>query len=221
MILCIETTTQNCSVALVHEGQTVASNRMRSEHYVHAEQLHPLIAACLQQAKAEWSNLKAIAVSSGPGSYTGLRIGVAAAKGLAYALQIPLIEVDTLHMLGNFGLHKAQVELAIAMIDARRMEVYASVVSRDGATKPEAVIVDDAYFSPFAAKSMVLIGDGAAKCAPMVSDSVILLHDLPDATMMTEMASAAWSKSEFVDLAYYEPHYLKEYIVGVTTKSMF
>lgn len=221
MILCIETTTQNCSVALVQEAQTVASTRMRSEHYVHAEQLHPLIAACLQQAQADWSEVKAIAVSSGPGSYTGLRIGVAAAKGLAFALHLPLIEVDTLHMLGNFGLQKSQVELAIAMIDARRMEIYASVVNSEGASAPQAVIVDREYFTAFASKSLVLIGDGAAKCAPLVDDTTLLMHDLPDATMMAELASKAWVKKEFVDLAYYEPRYLKEYMVGVSTKSVF
>ena len=107
------------------------------------------------------------------------------------------------------------------MIDARRMEIYASVVNSEGASAPQAVIVDREYFTAFVSKSLVLIGDGAAKCAPLVDDTTLLMHDLPDATMMAELASKAWVKKEFVDLAYYEPRYLKEYMVGVSTKSVF
>jgi tRNA threonylcarbamoyladenosine biosynthesis protein TsaB len=221
MILCIETTTQNCSVALVSDGKVLTSARERSEQYVHAEKLHPLIDTCLNEARASWKDVRAIAVSSGPGSYTGLRIGVAAAKGLAFALQIPLISVDTLQMLGVFGLQNSQAEIAIAMIDARRMEVYASVVTAADSSPARAVIVDDAFFAPFNAKNIVLIGDGALKCAQLAGEGALIMSDCPDAIMMAEMATDCWNRSSFVDLAYYEPHYLKEYVVGVSTKSIF
>lgn len=220
MILCIETSTQNCSVALVDKGAVVFEERRCTDQYVHAEQLHPLIAFCLEQAHITANDLTAVAVSSGPGSYTGLRIGVSAAKGLSFALHIPLIAIDTLHMLGIYALQHTPAQTAIAMIDARRMEVYASVVDRNSATPAEAVVVEKSFFDAYDPSSLVLVGDGASKCSGLVSPSTIVLDVMPDASMMAAMAQEHWDKQRFVDVAYYEPHYLKEYIVGVSTKSI-
>lgn len=221
MILCIETTTQNCSVAWVDQGAVLSSARVQSDQFVHAEQLHKLVDSCLATSQCTLKDVRAVAVSSGPGSYTGLRIGVAAAKGLAYGLHIPLIAVDTLHMLGLHGLQKTSAELAIAMIDARRMEVYASVVRRDSHTPAEAVIIDASFFQSYASQHIAIIGDGAGKCAPFAGEHAIVMHEFPDATMMATLAWAHWQAQVFEDTAYYEPHYLKEYVVGISTKSVF
>ena len=124
-ILNIETATKNCSVSLAKEGKTILCKEIAEEGYSHAERLHVFIEDLVQEAGIHFKDIQAIAVSQGPGSYTGLRIGVSAAKGLCYALNVPLIAVDTLQVLAS----QVQVEdgLIIPMIDARRMEVYSAI----------------------------------------------------------------------------------------------
>ena len=128
-ILNIETATKNCSVALAKEGKTIFSKEIAEQGYSHAEKLHVFIETIIQEAGITFQDLKAIAVSQGPGSYTGLRIGVSAAKGLCYALQIPLIAVDTLTALAHQV--KEKNGIIIPMIDARRMEVYSAIFNSE------------------------------------------------------------------------------------------
>ena len=145
-ILNIETATKNCSVSLSNNGQTVAVKELCEEQFSHAEKLHLFIKDVLQTAGISLTHLKAIAVSKGPGSYTGLRIGVSAAKGLCYALNIPLIAVDTLAVL----VERVSVEsgIIVPMIDARRMEVFTQTFrkNKEAVTAAEALIVDEEAF---------------------------------------------------------------------------
>lgn len=218
MILCIETSTQNCSVAMVQNGEVVTSHSRRASHYVHAEALHELIELCLKESGAP---LQAVAVSSGPGSYTGLRIGVSAAKGLAFGLQIPLIAIPTLTLLGEYGLAQGTFERAVAMIDARRMEVYTAVTSNGQTSEAQAVILDQKFFDQWPTGATAIVGDGAFKCAQFNTFGSTIMEVMPDAQMMAHLAQQAFDHHRFEDVAYFEPYYLKEFVAGVSTKSLF
>lgn len=221
MILCIETTTLNCSVALSKEGSVVASARRTADQYVHAEALHALIQQTLKLAAVHLRELEAVAVSAGPGSYTGLRIGLAAAKGLCYSLGLPLIAIDTLTMLGQYGLTQGDYQLAISMLDARRLEVYSSRVSKGHEGAAEAIVLDQAFFDDLPQLPTIILGDGASKCRQFQSVSADIMDITPDAEMMINMAQSKYVQKRFEDVAYFEPCYLKEYIAGVSTKSVF
>jgi tRNA threonylcarbamoyladenosine biosynthesis protein TsaB len=221
MILCIETSTRNCSVAVCCEHQLLAQRSMYAEHYVHAEFLHQLIQDALKEACVEMEAIKAIGVSKGPGSYTGLRIGVAAAKGLAYALEIPLIGISTLQLLASHGMKHWPRSTVIAMIDARRMEVYLSSYDGQSFTEPAAVVLDSSFMEQMPKQSLLLIGDGAAKCQPILQEHMTIVDLTPEAAMMGTMVCAAFEQKKFEDLAYFEPLYLKDFIPGVSTKSVF
>src|SRR5690606_25134679 len=168
-ILNIETATKNCSVSLSKNGQTIVINELAEENFSHAEKLHLFIKDVLAKAKISLSDLNAIAVSKGPGSYTGLRIGVSAAKGLCYALNIPLIAIDTLAVLAE----KISVDsgIIVPMIDARRMEVFTQMFRGDYAplSVAEALIVDETAFADIS-ENIHLIGDGALKCKTVLTD---------------------------------------------------
>lgn len=221
MILCIETTTLNCSVALSKEGSLVASVRKAADQYVHAEALHELIEQCMQLAGTNSDALKAVAVSAGPGSYTGLRIGLAAAKGFCYSLGLPLIAIDTLTMLGQYGLAQGDYQLAIPMLDARRLEVYSSRVSIDQVGEAEAIVLDQAFFDELPKLPIIILGDGASKCRQFQAVHAHIAEIPPDASMMIDLAQSKYAHQHFENVAYFEPCYLKEYIVGVSTKSVF
>lgn len=221
MILCIETTTLNCSVALSKEGTLVSSVRRTADQYVHAEALHELIEQCMQLAGTNLGELKAVAVSAGPGSYTGLRIGLAAAKGLCYSLELPLIAIDTLTMLGQYGLAQGDFQLAIPMLDARRLEVYSSRVSSNQVGEAEAVVLDQAFFDDLPKLRIIILGDGASKCRQFQAVHAHISDIAPDAAMMIDLVQSKYVQKHFEDVAYFEPCYLKEYIVGVSTKSVF
>ena len=177
-ILNIETATKNCSVALAKDGKTILCKEIAEEGYSHAERLHVFIEAIIKEAGITLQDLSAIAVSQGPGSYTGLRIGVSAAKGLCYALDIPLIAVDTLQALA------AQVTISsgliIPMIDARRMEVYSAVFSPTLEKKREvlAQIIDDNSFED-RQEILYFIGDCAEKCKSVLTkENHVFLEDI-------------------------------------------
>jgi tRNA threonylcarbamoyladenosine biosynthesis protein TsaB len=162
-ILNIETATKNCSVALAKDGKTVLCKEIAEEGYSHAERLHVFIEEIISEAGIQLKDLAAVAVSQGPGSYTGLRIGVSAAKGLCYALNIPLIAVDTLQALAS----KAKIAegMIVPMIDARRMEVYSAVFSSGLEKKREilAEIIDENSFEDFT-ENLYFVGDCNEKC---------------------------------------------------------
>ena len=217
VILNLETATTNCSVSLAQEGKILAIREENFEGYSHSEKLHVFIDEVIQEAGLNMSDLDAVAVSKGPGSYTGLRIGVAAAKGMCFALDIPLISVPTLDSLAR------QVEIEdgflIPMLDARRMEVYAKVLNKTYETvrATEAEIIDADSFSEFVHKSpVILVGNGAKKCSNVLEHPNFNFREdlVPSAKEMAGMSYQRYTKKEFEDLAYFEPYYLKEFILG-------
>lgn len=219
-ILNIETATKNCSVSIAKNGETILCKEIAEEGYSHAEKLHVFIEEVIAESGISVQDLKAIAVSQGPGSYTGLRIGVSAAKGLCFALNIPLIAVDTLQTLAS----KANVTdgKIIPMLDARRMEVYSEVFNADleveRAIKAE-VITEDS-FSEFTEK-LYFVGDCAEKCKPvLVKENFIFLEEIkyPSAREMSKISFDKYQKSDTVDVAYFEPYYLKDFMMTLPKK---
>src|SRR5680860_874862 len=171
IILCIETATTNCSVAIAHNGKTLAVKEDYNGSYSHTEKLHLFIQDILEENNLKLSNLEAVAISTGPGSYTGLRIGVSAAKGLCFSLDIPLISLPTLESMARQVKRKA-ADFSIPILDARRMEVYSAVFDQgiNQIRETKAEIIDGNSFSEFVEKGkVVLIGDGTKKCKEPVS----------------------------------------------------
>jgi tRNA threonylcarbamoyladenosine biosynthesis protein TsaB len=222
-LLLLETSAKNCSVAIL-SNQGLVSQRMASaEHFIHAEQLHQMLSESITESDLNWRQISGICVSKGPGSYTGLRIGISAAKGLCFALGIPLMAVDTTQLLASHAasIHK-DAQRIIPMIDARRMEVY--MAEFDGKANrlsaDEAVIIDESMFSKFNPEALVLIGDGVAKCSHLLDNRIRTLCTLPTAEMMCELALQRYEAQQFEDTAYFEPFYLKEYTPGISRKSV-
>lgn len=223
-ILLIETSTEVCSVGISDNGRVV-SLREKRDHKSHASSLALFIEQALSDAAMQPQMLDAVAVSSGPGSYTGLRIGVSTAKGMCYGLNIPLIAVDTLHALAvGFAAENQKAighnDLIIPMIDARRMEVYAASFDNTGGriNATEAIILNEHSFSYNASGRIWLLGDGAAKTSELFADrgEMQIMRDfLPSARHMASLAFSAFKKEQFADLAYFEPFYLKDFVAGI------
>lgn len=187
-------------------------------HFSHAEKLHPFIEEVIRQSGISYSNLDAVAVSKGPGSYTGLRIGVSAAKGLCYTLDIPLISVDTLQVLAS-AVEADENSLIVPLLDARRMEVYCAVFNSrfEQIRKTEAEIIDKNSFADFLKKGKTyFLGDGAKKCKEIITDkNAVFLNDhFPSAKNMVVFSTQKFKNSDFEDVAYFEPFYLKDFIAG-------
>ncbi len=219
-ILNIETATKNCSVSIAKDGQTIALREVAELGYSHAEKLHIFIEEVVADARISLGDIKAIAISQGPGSYTGLRIGVSAAKGLCYALDVPLIAVDTLQSLAM------QVKVAdgviIPMLDARRMEVYSAIFDSNlvKIRKVEAEVIDADSFSEITHKQY-FIGDAVAKCKEiLMRDDRVFLDEIiyPSANEMSAISYQQFQLCEFVDMAYFEPYYLKDFVTTVSKK---
>lgn len=217
-ILCIETATKNCSVAVAVDGEVAALQEESSDRYVHAEKLHPFISTVLDKAKLQTAELDAVCVSNGPGSYTGLRIGVSAAKGLCYGLNIPLISLDTTAVIGE-AVGK-EMEIIISVIDARRDEVYAQVF--DGQKQPltsiEAIELRENTFHQYAGKQVSVVGDAATKTKNLIALEVKTIQCYPSAIHMATRAEEKMKQQDFVDVAYHEPFYLKDFIAGKPKK---
>ena len=219
-ILNIETATKNCSVALAKDGKTILCKEIAEEGYSHAERLHVFIDEIIKEVGITFQELSAIAVSQGPGSYTGLRIGVSAAKGLCYALGIPLIAVDTLQVLASQA--KVSNGLIIPMLDARRMEVYSAIFTSNFENKRavQAEIITENSFEDFQ-ETLYFVGDCAEKCKPVLNkQNHIFLGDIkyPSAKEMSFLSFEKHQKSDFVDVAYFEPYYLKDFMMTVSKK---
>ena len=219
-ILNIETATKNCSVALAKNGQTILCKEIAEEGYSHAERLHVFIEEIIQQSGVSFQDLDAIAVSHGPGSYTGLRIGVSAAKGLCYALNIPLISVSTLQVLAS----KAQVTngVIIPMLDARRMEVYSAIFGTNLEMKREvqAEVITENSFETII-ETVYFVGDCTEKCQSiLVKSNFVFLEDVkyPSANEMSALSFQKFQSNDFEDVAYFEPYYLKDFMI--TTKKV-
>lgn len=217
-ILCLETATTNCSVALSINGEVVAMQEDNALKYSHAERLHVFIKEVLEEASITKDQLQAIAVSKGPGSYTGLRIGVSAAKGLCAALDVPLISVDTLGALSR-KLTVNDGELIIPMLDARRMEVYSAVYDNSGNSirETQAQILDETSFIEYLDKGVVhFIGNGVEKFKEICEhpNARFVLEELPSSMQMAALAQEKFNANDLEDVAYFEPYYLKDFIAG-------
>jgi tRNA threonylcarbamoyladenosine biosynthesis protein TsaB len=224
-ILCIETSTNCCSAAICKDGVAVASKENLTGAN-HASELPVFIEELLSQARENAWTIDAVALSEGPGSYTGLRIGASTAKGICYALQIPLLPIDTLQLLCVAAEASADIPadaLLCPMLDARRMEVYTANFSSYGEQLSEvnAKILDEHSYDELLKKGKVLFtGNGAEKYKPLIGDNnnAIFAPAELHAKGMRVVAANKLAKGEFEDIAYYEPFYLKEFVAGKPKK---
>ena len=224
-ILQIDTATEVCSVAVSQNGQVLAHVEA-NEPNIHASKLTIYIEEMMQSVGVEFSDLCAIAVSMGPGSYTGLRIGVSTAKGLCYALDIPLIGINTLESIfeGYASQNTLQTSsVYIPMLDARRMEVYMSAFDskKKIIQETQAVIVEKDTFDVFKPSQVVLIGSGAAKLKDLFRDSEQVHLDASykhSAAYLSGKAFERFEQNKFEDLICFEPYYLKEFIATTNKK---
>lgn len=229
IILCIETGTDICSVALAKNGNLL-SLRESGEGRGHAQNLAVYIEEVLHDNDLSCEDLSAVAISIGPGSYTGLRIGSSLAKGICFAENIPLIAVSTLQAMAegaikDFEAGILEVEniddyIIAPMIDARRMEVYTQLFTSKGDNINEitAEVISETSFADYKDKNFLIFGDGAEKCANMLKvKSVVLEHIMPSARNMVKIAHQYFNDKKFEDIAYFEPLYLKDFI-GTTKK---
>jgi len=222
MILQIETATTVCSVALSKDGEVLAVKQMDRRN-IHAEVITLYIEELLTTTDTKYSDLDAIAVSCGPGSYTGLRIGISTAKGLCYALDKPLIAIETLQAMASGVVMESELAtgdtLLVPMIDARRMEVYTAIFNTKGERiKPTAAeIIDENSFAKLLNNNKVLFfGDGAEKCRETLHNpnSQFLEGFTNSAAYLTKRATEKLAMKDFEDVAYFEPFYLKDFIAG-------
>lgn len=225
IILGIETATKVCSIALSKDDELLAIEELGGE-YSHAENVTNFIEKVVKKANIRFNDIDAIAVSKGPGSYTGLRIGVSSAKGLCYALDKPLIAIDTLQAMA-LRMAKQTTDKSLLfcpMIDARRMEVYTAIYnSNNELIEPiSAKIIDETSFSKFLSKQKILFfGDGAEKCKTVFNQHNNALFDdnlLPSAIEINELALKKFNNNQLEDVAYFEPFYLKDFIATTPKK---
>lgn len=216
-ILTIETSTTVCSAALAADGNVVFE-KVSYDGPSHASLTGVFAEECLKAAKEKGLKLDAVAVSSGPGSYTGLRIGVSVAKGLCFGFGIPLIGIRTLDILASTAIRRQNSEdcLYCAMLDARRMEVYAALYNRDGETVRETaadIVTPDTYAGFLSRGKVCIFGNGAAKCRSLIdSPNAAFIDGIhPLASEMASLAEQAFAEKRFEDVAYFEPFYLKDF----------
>ena len=234
LILSLETGTEICSVGLARHGELL-SLRESTDGRNHARLLGVYIQELLEEMEIDPDELDAVAVGMGPGSYTGLRVGVSMAKGLCYGLDIPLIAVNSLQALAQVAIEDVDAGILdidslegcvlCPMIDARRMEVYTQRF--DSALNPlseiEAVILDEQTFHDILPeKQVVVFGDGASKVKAVITDkNLIEIPVLPSARGMAALAEKAFQEKHFADTAYFEPYYLKDFVVIPSKKKFF
>ncbi|HFS66998.1 MAG TPA: tRNA (adenosine(37)-N6)-threonylcarbamoyltransferase complex dimerization subunit type 1 TsaB [Flavobacteriia bacterium] len=220
-ILNIETSTKNCSVSVSKNGQLSSINELCEVNFSHAEKLPSFIENVLKEANIDYNDLSAIAVGKGPGSYTGLRIGVSSAKGLCFGLDIPLIAIESLEILAN----AIEIESGyiIPMLDARRLEVYAAVFNaKKEFVKPTInYLLESDSFKDFLTKDKVyFIGDGVVKTKDIIhhKNAKFVENYHPSTKEMANLSYIKYVQKDFEDVAYFEPFYLKDFYVTVSKK---
>lgn len=224
-LLCIETSTTNCSVAIAKNGLVIIQKEDNSAQYSHAESLHVFIKEILDREQISMNQLAGIVISKGPGSYTGLRIGVSTAKGLCYALNIPLISVNTLESLAHQVISKTKDQYVIPMLDARRMEVFTAVFDSEFNTVQDtnALILDENSYAEFLnQKACVFIGNGVAKFQEVCAHAhaTFVTQQFPSATELGKIGFKKFQNKQFEDVAYFEPFYLKDFMVVKSKKKI-
>ncbi len=228
LILNFDTSTKICSVALTEE-EKILSFRENNEGRNHASLLTVFIDEVLKEAGKSASELDAIAVSKGPGSYTGLRIGISTAKGMAYALDIPVMAIPTLKIMahGYLSLHSVEENtLLCPMIDARRMEVYTEFYTRNLKVFREAgadIIEPHSYRDIRKDHKMIFFGDGAAKCQNVLEGKEIIIDKTYNISSlhMPLLSKEYFEQRNFENVAYFEPFYLKDFIATTPKKKLF
>lgn len=218
-ILQIETATQVCSAALSQNGKTIALKELEAQN-IHAAHLTLFIDEVMQQAGLDYKDLDAVAVSQGPGSYTGLRIGVSTAKGICFAVEKPLIAIPTLQLMAK-GFLEAEPDyqgLVCPMIDARRMEVFTALYDerlQEHMPVSAEIIAENAYAAQLSEGKITFIGDGAMKCSAVIQaeNARFSALNFNTAAHMSMLAFQAFQQSEFQDVAYFEPYYLKDFLI--------
>ena len=224
MILCFETATPVCSVAL-NDGCCTLALRETEGQNAHSEKITNFIREAMETAGIDYRQLDAVAVSKGPGSYTGLRIGVSTAKGICYAADVPLMAIDTLEAMAHGMKEKlssqlTENDLLIPMIDARRMEVYAAIFDAklNKIADTAALVIDENAFEDLRKDHRLwLFGDGAPKLSKVFENQpniTVIDGFKPSAAFMRNLADKALREHDFVDVAYFEPFYLKDFIAG-------
>ena len=214
-ILCIETSTKNCSVSLCKNGSRLSSKDHFSEDYSHSKYLHSYIEAVVQESGVSFNDLDAVCASKGPGSFTGLRIGVSSAKGLAYGLDIPLLSLESLEIMVEGVDEKG---ILIPMIDARRMEVYTAVfnLEKKRLAQTKAEIITENSFADYIIgnERCYFFGDGAEKTRSLLNHpNAVFLTDIhPSAKYMCAKAYNKYQNEEFEDISSFEPFYLKDFV---------
>ena len=202
-------------MSLAKDGQTILCKEIAEQGYSHAERLHVFIEEILKETNVKIQELHAVAVSKGPGSYTGLRIGVSTAKGLCYALGIPLIALDTLQVLA----HQVSVDngIIVPMLDARRMEVYSAIFDKnhDNIKAVQAEVLTEESYSEFT-ETLYFIGDCQEKCQTVLTQpnfKFIPEIVFPSASQMSQLSYEKFNQNDFEDVAYFEPLYLKDFLM--------
>jgi len=233
LILNIETSTEVCSVALARDGVVIHS-RENLTGQNHAMLVTVFIEELLAESNLAIEQLDAVAVSGGPGSYTGLRIGVSVAKGICYASRLPLISITSLEAMAHHVIHdpdhyqlpKTNNVLFCPMIDARRMEVYTAFYDKEGrqVRDIQADIIDHQSYLPFLENNLVLFfGNGSAKCREAINhpNAIFINGIITRAENMIPLSERDFQLKKFVDIAYYEPFYLKDFIATIPVKNIF
>ncbi len=226
LILHIETATPICSTALSRDGKLL-DKRETNDPKSHASRLSPFIEDLMTSNKISYKSLDAISISMGPGSYTGLRIGVSTAKGIAYGAGVPMIGVSTLQALANRFMKENQTLLSktsnpvlCPMLDARRMEVYSAFFNGqlELIREVKADIIDkESYLEYLDAGRVFFFGDGSIKCREIIEhpNAAFIPNIEPSSEYMIPLAESAWFKKDFLDIAYFEPFYLKDFIATI------
>ena len=227
-ILLVETSTAQLSAALAEDGIVTAS-RTCDEPRMQASLTAPFVKEILDEKGLSVKDLDAVCVGKGPGSYTGLRVGVSTAKGLCFGAGLPLLSAGTLDVLvqeaHRLGVVPEGCKYIVPMVDARRMEVYAAVFTPEGRqlTETKPVIIDsDSFAAELAEGPVLFIGDGALKCRETLNSSnAFFAAAFPTAMAMAPLAEAAYNEKRFEDVAYFEPFYLKDFVATVSRKKLF
>lgn len=214
-ILYLETSSKNCSVAISDDEKLLCVCEEVSENYKQSESLHSFVEWALEGAKLSIKDIDAVCLGKGPGSYTGLRIGAASAKGFCYGLNIPLVAVNSLESIKEPFLGQ-NYDLVIPLVDARRMEVYTAVydgISGDEFTPTEAKVLDETSFQEYKGKKILFVGDGAKKAKEILQlpDAEFNEDVYPSAQYLVKKTLEKIKNKDFEDIAYFEPFYLKEF----------